>query len=70
LRVSSKGGALVEIVQFELVKEKEFWRDQLFGYIGRGHCAFLGSSGRCFDRVSIYLVDGTVSSREREQLLK
>jgi hypothetical protein len=26
LRVSSKGGAFVELDQFNLVKEKEFWR--------------------------------------------
>ena len=60
----------MELVQFELVKEEEFWRDQLLGYIGRGHYAFLGSSGRCFDRVLIYLVDGMISSRGRAQLLK
>jgi hypothetical protein len=60
----------VELVQFDLVKEKEFWRYQLLGYLGRGHSAFLSSSGRCFDRVSIYCVDGMVSSRGRAQLLK
>jgi hypothetical protein len=70
LRVSSKGGALVELVQFDLVKEKSFWRDNLLGYIGRGHSDFLVSSWRCFDRVLIYCEDGKVSSRGRAQLLK
>jgi hypothetical protein len=60
----------VELVQFDLVKEKEFWRHQLLSYLGRGHSAFLGSSWRCFDRVLIYCVDGTVSSRGRAQFLK
>jgi hypothetical protein len=65
-----QGGALVELVQFDLVKEKGLWRDHLLGYLGRGHSAFLGSSRRCFVGVFIYCVDGTVSSRGRAQLLK
>jgi hypothetical protein len=44
LRVSSKGGALVELVQFGLAKEKEIRGVWLLSYLGRGHSAFLGSS--------------------------
>jgi hypothetical protein len=38
----------VELVQFDLVKEKEFWRIWLLGYLGRGHSALLGSSEEVF----------------------
>jgi hypothetical protein len=32
LRVSSKGGTFVELDQFDLAKEKGFWRFQLLGF--------------------------------------
>jgi hypothetical protein len=67
LRVSSKGGALVELVQFDLVKEKVSWRIWLLGYLGRGHSTLLGSSRRCFGGALIYFENGTISPRGRAQ---
>jgi hypothetical protein len=63
LRVSSKGGAFVELEQFDLAKEKGFWRFQLLGYLGRGHNALLGSSGRYFGGALIYIESGTIFPR-------
>jgi hypothetical protein len=41
LRVSSKGGAFVELEQFVLAKEKGFWRFQLLGFLCRAIAPFL-----------------------------
>jgi hypothetical protein len=53
----------VELVQFDLVKEKESWRIWLLGYLGRGHSTLLGSSRRCFGGTLIYFGSRTISPR-------
>jgi hypothetical protein len=45
LGVSSKGGTFVELDQFDLAKEKGFWRFQLVGFICRDHSTIFGSLG-------------------------
>jgi hypothetical protein len=67
LRVSSKGGTLVELVSFNLVKENDFWRIWILGYIGRVHNTLLGSSRRCFGGALIYFESGMISPRGGEQ---
>jgi hypothetical protein len=67
LRDSSKGGALEELIQFDLAKEKEIRGVWLLIYLGGVHNTFLGSSMRCFGGVLIYCVDGTISPRGRAQ---
>jgi hypothetical protein len=57
----------VELVQFDLAKEKEILGVWLLSYLGRGHSTFLGSSGRCFGGVLIYCESGTISPRGRAQ---
>jgi hypothetical protein len=42
----------------------------LLSYLGRGHIAFLGLSGRCFGGVLIYYESGTISHRGRAQPLE
>jgi hypothetical protein len=63
LRVSSKGGAFVELDQFDLAKEKGFWRFQLLGFLYRGHSTILGSSRRYFGGDLIYIESGMISPR-------
>jgi hypothetical protein len=44
----------VELVQFDLAKEKEISGISLLSYLGIGHNTFLGSSEGCFGGVFIY----------------
>jgi hypothetical protein len=64
LRVSSKGGTFVELDQFDLAKEKGFWRFQLLGFLCRGHSIILGSSRRYFGGDLIYLRVGRFPQEE------
>jgi hypothetical protein len=54
----------VELEQFNLAKEKGFWRFQLLGFLCRGHSPILGSSRRYFGGDLIYIKSGTISLRK------
>ena len=53
----------MELDQFDLAKEKGFWRFQLLGFLCRGHNAILGLFGRYFCGDLIYIESGTISPR-------
>ena len=55
----------MELDQFDLAKEKGFWRFQLLGFLCRGHSAILGFFQRDFGGDLICIESGTISPRGR-----
>jgi hypothetical protein len=53
----------VDLDQFDLAKEKGFWRFQLVGFICRDHSAIFGFFRRDFDGGLICIESGTISPR-------
>jgi hypothetical protein len=64
----TKGGAFVELEQFDLAKEKGFWRFQLLVFLYRGHSAILGFFRRDFGGDLICNESETISPKRRAQL--
>jgi hypothetical protein len=63
LRVSSKGGAIVELEPFVLAEEKRFREFQLLGFLCRCHSTILGLFRGYFGGGLIYIESGTISPR-------